>query len=467
MADYQPSRGERESARESSEFQRERAALARAQRAQLESTYNIMGKMRYFAIRKSPYIKFFFFLLILGLIGVATYGFFQTGVGQSYYEKTTVALSESTFGQTIVAWYSEVLMLTNPQAFAFQNPQAAEIKPEQPIGITIKTLTSRKTLYSQDQPIELIGSVEVQGIDRDVDLKFKCEMDSYDNSKSVVRIPNEDKKGNIVETRIEKDQSRIIPIECNFPIEGRYQNFSDEEDSERILFTKKVTLGVIYNVDTKPTELKVYTLPKSKLDEILLKNIDPFDFYRLKEALRKEGVLAGEGVIRAKYYQAPEILSVSLVTKQPVSLGSYPIIITLKNDQVRWHGELDRVNSLKIVLDNGMNVNVEECPNFDASGDLKSKVIEALNNYDCTKSSLDLATLKKEDVEDCLDIYNRDEIILHCEVEIKELAKPADIGILFLKLIANYDYKVKKTTTVDIRKRTKAEETLKGAAKTI
>ncbi len=39
--------------------------------------------------------------------------------------------------------------------------------------------------------------------------------------------------------------------------------------------------------------------------------------------------------------------------------------------------------------------------------------------------------------------------------------------ILFLRATANYDYKVKKATTVDIRKLTKSEEALKGTTKTI
>ncbi|GEM_PF-4309218 len=472
MADYPPSREERRSAEERAAFERTRARLAEAQYARERSTYNLAEKAKFAIRKKSPYIKFFFFLLIIGLIGFVIYGFFQTGVGQSYYEKFKIVIEESGFGQTVVAWYNEVVRLTNPQAFAFQNPQAAEIKPEQPIGITIKSLTSRKTLYTKNEPIELFGSVEVQGIDRDADLKFNCEIDNYDNSKSIVRITNEDKKGNIVETKIEKDQSRLIPVECIFPVEGQYRNFSEEDSSEKILFTRKAILNAIYNVDIKPpyeTKLRIYTLPKQKLDEILLKGIDPFDFFKIKDALKKEGILSSEGQLRAQYYSAPEILSTSLNAKQPIYQGSYPIILSLKNDQSRWHGELDKVNNIKIVLDNGMELNAERCPNFETSGELKSKIIEILNNPDCTKSGLDLSKLKKEDVEGCLDFYDRDYFELNCEITLKELPKESDkeMSILFLRATANYDYKVKKATTVDIRKLTKSEEALKGTTKTI
>ncbi len=471
MADYQPSREEKRLAEEKTAFERTRAKLAEAQYARERSTYNVAEKAKFFLRKKSPYVKFFLFLIILGLIVFVLYGFIQTGLGESVYEKTVVYLQESSLGQTVAAWYHEVLSLMNPQAFAFQNPQASEIKPEQPIGITIKSLTSRKTLYTQNQPIELIASVEVQGIDRAIDLKFRCDLDNYDSSKSIARITDDGKTGNVVETRVEKDQSRIIPVECNFPVEGQYQNFTEEEESEKIIFTRKATLNAIYAVETKPTVLRVYTLSKQKLDELARKNIDPFDFYRLKEALIREGILAGIGEIRAQYFTAPEILSMSISNKQPVSIGSYPLAISLKNDEARWHGELDKVSSLKLVLDREMEINAEECPNFEASGELKSKVIEALNNPECTKSGLDLSKLKKEDVEDCIDIYNKDNLVIPCEVVIKELPKSGeqDIGVLFLKLVANYDYKVKKAATVDIRKITKAEETLKtkDIAKTI
>ena len=232
MADDQPSREERELAKQRARFEGTRAKLAEAQYAKERSTYNAAEKAKFFIRRKSPYIKFFLFLLILGLVGFVLYGFFQTGLGESYYEKVSVAASESAIGQTVSAWYHQFAGALNPETYAFSNPQANEIKIEQPIGVAIKELTSRKTLYKQNEPIDLTASVEVQGVDKELNIKFTCEIDSYDNTKSKAKISEEDKVGNVVETKIEKDQTKLLQIGCNFPIEGQYPNFTEEEASD-------------------------------------------------------------------------------------------------------------------------------------------------------------------------------------------------------------------------------------------
>tara|TARA_Y100000310_G_scaffold324156_1_gene385665 strand:- start:4190 stop:5665 length:1476 start_codon:yes stop_codon:yes gene_type:complete len=333
----------------------------------------------------------------------------------------------------------------------FRNPYVSEQKIIKNKGVIIKSFEASNKYY-ENEKVTVRGVIEVKNVESRLDLVISCDTkdkktDSITALQEVsIRINSafsntkSDKTGEIkVTVPPSQNQPRILQVTCV------YDGFKiDDPKKERT--GKNINLNVVYRVTTSSV-LPFYLVDKQEIAQ----EVNLFKQYGLHDDLVKQGILRGEGTIKAEPRGAgvPIFVSVNLLDgiPQPVTVGEITTIKarlfnTLYDKQV-WRGELKKLNLLQITLPDNFKFNEQGCKNF-VGGNLKSTLISNVNEAYC-----DSSTTNKDKC-----IGSKDDIKFDCEIQVPSTLQN-DKGLEKHLIIANADYlyEVSKKGSVEILKK--------------
>lgn len=409
-------------------------------------------------------IKAFFYiigiLVILGIIvlAISSYLYGQTGIAEAGYQRLAVGAEEA--GVNIIA------------KLGLEKAYYALFKPEKLLGPSfesnIETTTENKDLgvrftklettgrFFENEPITVIGTINAQSIDEDLDVEVTCNLEDYEGGKFFpAEVSSASGSGN--PARVFKGFPEIIQATCTFP------NGLSIENSEQLFRTERSNMYATYDFKTLAS-MKLYLLNLEVKKSLALQQLDPFKYYGISESLLKS-----DNTMRSKATKGPINLGIGTYQSQPFSENiPYWFGVAIKNN-IDWQGNLFGITSLELMVppnmilesdagfrteESELNVEKVESCAFEPTGyensdgskiyTLKSEILEYVNR-DCSK-------VKSSEMseQECIDLFKTD-LEFRCRFMLTDVPY-RDIKFDFVEAEAKYKYKTEKSSTITVRK---------------
>ena len=356
---------------------------------------------------------------------------------------------EGAIYQVSPTWYAYYSGKALPQdAFASE----VEKNQQNPnLGVKIKEFKPSATVYLENTPITLSGTIIASSLAEEIELQAYCSLKEYQDARlfPAQLTGNPTASGN--KGKVFKDQTNAeFQVTCLFPPEAA--------TTEKLRTPKTAKLTVTYEFTTKGTQ-KIYLLDKQEL--LALNGEDPFKAYKISDPQ-----LSSARKIKSKTTDGPLSLSFGIDTPQPFTQDTvYRLSVQLANN-VGWRGNLQKLDNIilqvpsagdvEIVMDGESGFSMSGSPGCDfeyiGPGDegykLYNIVPEKLENVnkDCSKSTLTSLALSEKE---CIS-FLKERPTFNCFV--KPLKVPENtLTYDTLRAEAKYIYKIEESSVLEIR----------------
>jgi len=384
--------------------------------------------------------------VVLVIIGIFILTSWQTGYGQTLTTQAQTAFNNLGIGGKLSSSINFFKGALNPGSYRFTNPDATPIENVQQIGVIIKNFVAIRPNYRVNENVKLSGTISVNNKAEDTsnefELVFKCK--SGDHEGKII-LPNSE--GNVI--AVNPGDQFDFQILCSFD-----ENTFEIDETKRES-AEKVDLEVIYDYSVR-SGFDIYVVDNkddfgNNVDEVT-------DFFKKRDLIGK-GNVRSNGVVVSTYQGGPIEVNLgfgSFGLKQPLLPSYYNFIIGLINHKEAWNGQLEQLESLKLVLAEGkMEIDEENCEDFDSSGILKKEVIDRISDPNCKsfksvkeefgkENSLEQADKGYECLKDFLD---SSEYRFFCRIKVEHPGN--EERPIVLSALTNYKYKISKSADVE------------------
>jgi len=306
------------------------------------------GEIFRFSFRNAlKFLGWFIFLIIIALVVLFVWRNVVTGdLEKSVLENIYEPLANSNLWLTMKQGYNTFLNPVSPQEiWSGEVDDHVDTK----LGIYVNRFEPYQREFTEEDDIILFADIDVYGFPDTVEelrtLRVGCEL----NGKEGEVIP--------------MGEYRILPYESYSP-ECKFGSYNEISDPENPIGRSSIaSLNVDYDFNTKGY-LKVYFMDDKEKRSLLSKGVeDVFGYYKLNEV----------SPVKSVYTNGPIEVALSVGSGeriQPIGLvkgeNKKFLGITVNN---KWDGKIKRINSLKLVLPEGVSLDEgDTCP-FERNGD--------------------------------------------------------------------------------------------------
>jgi hypothetical protein len=402
-------------------------------------------------------LKFIFGIIVLALVIyfiIFMVVVVKTGTAETIGENVWVAL-ENTWAGPIVEkiGLKAILLATKPETlitgeYGFE-AQVDKNEENPYLGVHINKFSPKSRVFSSGENIIFTAEVAASSLAEDTVVRFNCKLKDYndeDYGYGEAKIPSE---GADNEISLPKNIKSQFYVTCEFP-EGIIVE-------EKEITAKKAIIEAIYDFETN-AYVKTYFLNKDKYDYFISNNINPFDYYGIKD----RNHLKGDNTALPHYSDGPIKLSINSKQTQPLTKGiKYLLEVKIKNKQD--YGMIDKLNSLVIELPDQIKLIEDSSCDFVSTGEKTEtglniyRIIDGSNTLKRINRDCSLSALFGEDlsVEDCVNRY-KSSATFQCWFTSADTLYSSDLGegitFDFLRAKARYIYKTSKRSVANIEK---------------
>lgn len=388
----------------------------------------IMGIILFFALYRT-YARtgkniMVVFLLALILGGIFYFGnlYLLTVPGESYTEKFKSVWTN--FGTVIKTPFTKIAEYQKKYEAALTGDYftgQVDKNKHEPIGVYLENIKASDPYFYSDEPIIIWGTLNAKVLDEEVNVKLSCDIkgDKGEITPEFLEIP-----GINISSYEEED------FECTLPAQPK-----------EALHIARVYAD--FNFKTM-AYVKGYFIDKTRMRSMTREGIDILGQYGITD---KNPI--------AVYSNGPVGIGMQIETgKQPIGIYTEPskgdlneisLGVTLNN---RWEGAIEKITNLTIKVPEGLTI----------------------ENYDCGREYIFMAQSchgTGSPIKECEEGYKLYKLIgskipkdknfetFKCNFGVDqnlELLGTTPISTRYFKVVAEYDYKLNKSTTVTVKK---------------
>ena len=391
-----------------------------------------------------------FFLVILLLIFVFT-GFInanETGLTQTLgtkLETTIVNTKLLTPSYTII---KDALRIQKDPSLLIRDygwrTDIEKNQDNQELGLVfIRKFSPLKETYLQNEEIVLTTSAEIKSLKKDSSVRFSCEAKGLEQGVITVN-PNE--------PVVVRENERVrIPVTCRIP-GGSFGFLSDDLQ----VSAKKVKLNAVYGFETD-SYLDVYTMQKSYLDDLINKDIDPFE-NEINQRLNK-----ATGEITPTTTYGPMKLILRLDYTQPLNEqgpfsneNAYSLGLKLEKTNSLWFGRINKINNVFINLPSNFELVDNNFESFSDFGETSYQDSGMFNRYKMTQEKINELNNQCDnyggrDTIECADLFERGFILALTNFRINNINSLA-LTKDYIGAEIDYDFQAETQTSVTLIK---------------